>query len=553
MKKPLAPLGAWSRLLDSTVKDNIPTPTASLAHPQPINCAPALIAAFAICGVLGGISLLVPPFIQWDSAIGFLAWRGTLLGAVNSIIKPDRSNIALDTVSFLTWYSPGQYLVPGAISLLGLPLGAAMTLTVTLALLCCLVGWIVVVREFAPNTTSALLVVVSVGLFRYSTRAFTSYHGGEILLEAVTPWLILAALSIPAMNVLRAALVAAGAVLVAFIAKLSGLIVVAASLAAACLVSTALSRRITQGVVGGASGAVMALIVIYVSFLSRGSTPATGINWSLPLKTIAGSLFIPWVAGMSWGDLSIFFSGGPDPFDVPIGYLAITAPVALLIMYIVVGSRLQTTDAVQLKRFALLFYGMTVTCFIFIYVKGSNGVGFEERYFRSAGTLLFLCALISAFAAGTPVWIRGAFLVLCALMALYGVASFSYFELRTAKGQSLDRASWTNQWMFDAVAIDFAREIYAREGRDALFVLPLFGQAQSAVTMPADARILVMNFEYEPESRYRYFGRVPGSVVVLVPNIFDTSKRRVLLSAFRDYAPDAWNRKTFANTSVYFQ
>ena len=86
MKKPLAQLGAWNRLLDSTVKDNIPTPTASLAHPQAINCAPALIAAFAICGVLGGISLLVPPFINSDSGHGFLAWRGTLVGAVNSII-----------------------------------------------------------------------------------------------------------------------------------------------------------------------------------------------------------------------------------------------------------------------------------------------------------------------------------------------------------------------------------------------------------------------------------------------------------------------------------
>jgi hypothetical protein len=60
-----------------------------------------------------------------------------------------------------------------------------------------------------------------------------------------------------------------------------------------------------------------------------------------------------------------------------------------------------------------------------------------------------------------------------------------------------------------------------------------------------------MRFEYEPEGRY--FGRVPGHVVVLVPNdMFDTSKG-VVLSAFTDYAPDAWNRKTFANTSVYFQ
>jgi hypothetical protein len=110
--------------------------------------------------------------------------------------------------------------------------------------------------------------------------------------------------------------------------------------------------------------------------------------------------------------------------------------------------------------------------------------------------------------------------------------------------------------MFDVAAIDFAREIYAREGRDALFVLPLFGMAQMALMLPVDARILVMKFDFEPESAFvgRYFGRVPGHVVVLLPNnIFDTTKGRALLSAFRDYAPDAWNKKTFPNISVYFQ
>jgi hypothetical protein len=264
------------------------------------------------------------------------------MGAANSIIRPDQADIARDSFDFLTWYSPGQYLVPGAISLLGLPLGTAMTLTVTLALLCCLIGWIVVVREFAPNTTVALLVVVSVGSFHYSTHAFSSYHGGEILLEAVTPWLIIAALSIPAMNVLRAVLLTAGAVLVAFIAKPTGLIVVTAALAAACLVSIALSRRITQGVVGGALGAVMALIVIYVSFLSREVTAASGANWLLPLKTIAVAFFNPWVAGMSWGEwcgiwVRIFSRPNWAAGGIPIEYLELIVPAALLIMYIILG------------------------------------------------------------------------------------------------------------------------------------------------------------------------------------------------------------------------
>ncbi len=102
MKKSLLQLGVWAGLLCFSEPGNTRTATGDLSHRQAIDCVPAVIAALAICGMLGGISLLVPPFIDWDSAVGFLAWRGTLLGAANSIISPDPANIAHDTVGFLT-------------------------------------------------------------------------------------------------------------------------------------------------------------------------------------------------------------------------------------------------------------------------------------------------------------------------------------------------------------------------------------------------------------------------------------------------------------------
>jgi hypothetical protein len=109
--------------------------------------------------------------------------------------------------------------------LLGVPLGVAMTLTVALALLAFLIGWIMVVRAFAPSTSLAILVVVLIGSFHYSTHAFSTHHGGEILLQAATPWLVLTAYRVPEMDAVRSALLAAGAVLFAFLAKHSGPIV----------------------------------------------------------------------------------------------------------------------------------------------------------------------------------------------------------------------------------------------------------------------------------------------------------------------------------------
>jgi hypothetical protein len=524
----------------------------------------ALIAALAICVVLGGISLLVPPFIEDDSAAGFEAWRGTLLGAANTVIAPDPADIAHDSFDFQTRWSPGQYLVPGVISLLGLPLGAAMTLTVALALLCSLIGWIFVVRAFAPNTFLALLVVVLVGSFHYSTFAFRTYRGGEILLQAVTPWLILAANRVPEMSVVRAALFAAGAVLVAFMAKLTGLIVVATALAAASLVSIAVSRRISHGIVGGALGALLAFVVIYVGFLSRGSTPASELlELPLPLGSIAGFVsFVPWVAGISWSDLTtaLFFGGRDMSYYIPVQYLAVIVPPALLIMYLVVGFRLEPVHEHKLRYFSLVSYGIVAVVFIFLYCHGAN-IDLEERYFRSVGTLLFVCALINSRSAGTPIWVRNLFLALCALMAFYGLGSFLLGDYKTAESQSLDQISWTNQRVFDAAAVDFARDTFAREGRDALFVWP---SIPLAVTLPTEARVIAINLAWELESvikQLRYSGRVPGHIFVFLPNTIvdiksgkiNMNKGLALLSAFKDYDHNAWKKRIFNTMTVFFQ
>ena len=243
MKKPSPHLGVWARLFVFPASGNSRTAAVTLRHPQTI--VPALIAALTICGVLGGISLFVPPFIENDTGYGFLAWRGTLLGAANSFITADPTNIAEDKVEFFTMFKPGLYMIPGAISLImGVPLGIAMTLTVTLSLLACLVGWAMVVRAFAPRTSLALLVMVLIGSFRYSTSEFGIYHGGEILLQATTPWLVFDGLSRSANGSDLAALLSAGAVFLAFLAKLTGIIVVAAALVAGGLVCFAYGRGI---------------------------------------------------------------------------------------------------------------------------------------------------------------------------------------------------------------------------------------------------------------------------------------------------------------------
>jgi hypothetical protein len=298
--------------------------------------------------------------------------------------------------------------------------------------------------------------------------------------------------------------------------------------------------------IGGALGAMAALAVLYFAFLSRGSTPAVQtMGWSLPLQSIALVFLLPWVAGMSWSDpLDLIFP------DMPSAYFAYLAP-AVLVIGLIVFWQPQTTNEKRLRLFSLWFYGITTAVFIFLYIHGST-ISLEERHFRSVGTLLFVCAVMSALETGTPRWAKSSFLILCALMALYGLASFSYQEFQTARGNSLDRMSWTNQRIFDPAVIEFAKQIYAREGRDALFVLP---SPQMAVTLPTEARVLVIEPNSPSVSQLApgYFGRVRGHLVVIMPNTISGTRNSLLLSAFRNYLPDHWTRMTFPELSVFLQ
>ena len=52
-------------------------------------------------------------------------------------------------------------------------------------------------------------------------------------------------------------------------------------------VSLAFGRRVTRGMIAGAIGAVAALAVLYVGFLSRGPTGVSEATWSLLFRNIA--------------------------------------------------------------------------------------------------------------------------------------------------------------------------------------------------------------------------------------------------------------------------
>ena len=156
------------------------TEAASAASAVRAGYRHATVLAFLLCGLLTVVSLLVPPAVNFDPGIGMLEWR-TLVegGPANSIVAPDQADISKDRKQFVVNWSPGQYLIPGVLTVLGLRLGPAISITAGLSLLCCLLGWIRVFKHFAFSPQAATFAVVFLSAFVYSTISFSFTSAGK--------------------------------------------------------------------------------------------------------------------------------------------------------------------------------------------------------------------------------------------------------------------------------------------------------------------------------------------------------------------------------------
>lgn len=127
-----------------------------------------------------------------DPGFGFSVWNDMLNGgSFNTLLIPSPNNLAENQSLFLTWWSPGQYMVSGEISkLLGVSLGMA-SLWVTLVFsVAGLAGWYYVYQQFEFDKTTIALSIFFIVTSRLFTINFLNYTGGELLLFGSQPWTI---------------------------------------------------------------------------------------------------------------------------------------------------------------------------------------------------------------------------------------------------------------------------------------------------------------------------------------------------------------------------
>jgi hypothetical protein len=512
--------------------------------------------ALLLVAAMTAIGLGAAPMIGYDPAFGWMRWHGLLQGApFDAVLGPDPADIARDSVSAASWWSPGQYLVPGLLTLTGLRIGTAVVLVAGLSNAAALLGWIAVARRFTLGPRVALFATVLIASFRYSSSPYGLYSGGEILLQGATPWLVLAAWQVPRATLTAAAALALAAVLGGFIAKLNGLIVVASALAAAGVLVLFEMRRMTRGLIGGALGAALAVLVIYIFwFAAKPVTHFGGGGAGFDSVRLLFALSAPWTAALSWQDFMVWATQTPGRIvldsEAPLVQIGLL-PLAAVLAAMLLSYRKAPAPERMLRRFTLLML-VTFTVMMLVLYLSDAPIPLEERHFRPMSIMLLLCLLAMALRPGLKRWRGTPLLVLFGAMALYGLTSFGARTMQ-ARQQTVDEYSGTLQPNADAQSLAALRRAFAMEGRDALFYL---GAPELSVTLPHDARTIVEAPALMSEAAIAatpYRGRVKGQVHVIVSNTLPTTKTEAILESFTDYDMTKWQASRFASATLYSQ
>ncbi|MDT3402693.1 hypothetical protein [Mucilaginibacter terrae] len=343
--------------------------------------------------IIGVYSFIAPPAIFPDPSWGFQAMRSMELGGpFNQIVGPDQGNIADNYGYFLTWWSPGQYLVPYFFkSLFHLNVGQAAAITSVLCEVVGLLGFFAFFKRvgFKPVTAALSVAFIASQVFYFIPYAF--YNGGEVLMFAYAGWFLYGCfyfkrISIPML------LFVLFAGWIGFFCKSSMLLVYASGLF--CMwINLSPPRKdyaawIKNGVAIGIPF-VISVITIKLFYLSKGENPTSGSNGGLRIiwETFAFPLGSPLLAGFSVDDLTrglVYHPDGPmfSPVVTVLILIGLAAASIALIWAIIkyVPYRPYVIAVVVFYVVFFLFFGQA-------FVR-QLAISYEGRHFRIVGLLV---------------------------------------------------------------------------------------------------------------------------------------------------------------------
>ncbi len=373
---------------------------------------------FFACGWFWG-----PPLLFSDTATGLLAWHNFVQGGSwNTIIEPSAANLALNIEQPITWWSPGQYVPLGLLVSAGLPLGAAMLLLALCSAWSLTAGLVCFARELeAPASTLPWVALTAAGSW-HTLYAFGMFIGGEVVLIALFPWIILAGWRLREHPVLRIILLPPLLLLGSF-AKHSFAIYALGLIAFLWLETLRGRPRSLRSCISATlpfiTVGMLYLVGRHLVFASGPMPSDPGQLHRTAAESFGFSALGPVLAATGGGSLAgrVFTLLGL-PFEIAWQRLApalvLLAPFCLaLYTWLALSSR-------PLERLAGIIALVAVAILALLLWRGGS-ISLEDRHFRPAGVLLMAVYAVLAFAAELRVRVIARGVLLFTL--IFGIAA----------------------------------------------------------------------------------------------------------------------------------
>lgn len=492
-----------------------------------------LAALTVIVIILGVLIFMFPTSIFPDSCWGFQVLRKMQMGGgFNMAVKPDQSDIAKDYTEFLSWWSPGQYLVPYFFQLLfGVNIGQASALTSTVFTLLGIAGFYSFFRKAGFTPVISAVSVLVIACQQAIVVPYIFYNGGEVLIFGFVGWFLYGCAAINKTGwKLLIFLLLAGCF--GFFCKSSflwmygaGCIYLWVKLSSGL---TDIAGWIKKGIWIGIP-AILSLAMIYVFYLSKGQNPASeGLGIKLTWETFSFPLASPVLAGFSVDDIVNGLIYHDDAIIINRFWSIITLQLSAIVSILLVINIARRIPDKNYTLMVIVFYSVSVVFFSYNFLRQAN-ISYEARHLRLIGLLIIPGVVY--LASKSNLTMRVAFGFICLATAFL---SFTYFVLGFQQNKITARgSSGLAQIFIDQASLNYITDL-DRKMNNAIFVfispdLGLEINHNRIVTLdPIDSDISI---DYDS---YVHRGHA-GPIFILLPASYMGPKSNIIRKCFPGY------------------
>ncbi|QQL49493.1 hypothetical protein [Mucilaginibacter ginkgonis] len=495
-----------------------------------------IFAILVLATVLAGVGIYLHPMALFpDPSRGFLVMQSMQHGnAFNTLSVPDPQNISNNVNEFISWWSPGQYLLPYAfISLFHISIGQASALT---TILCEILGLFGFYQFFRQAGFTKIISIVSIAFIASQVFYFIPlvfYNGGEVLLFGFAGWFLYGCLKLRNPRNWEMVLFIILTGWIGFVCKSSFIWIYAAGLLFIWIRSSKPGLFAIRGIANGlwiAIPAVVSFAGIYFGYLSRGLTPTSeGHKTKLLWETFGFPLASPILSGFSIDEIShglLFHPDGPMFTYTVSVFIIIALAIASVLLVKRIVKLLPSTD------YSLMLVTVYVVCVLFFGWSFFRqlAISYEGRHFRIMGLLLIPGAvyLVSKLIKPYRVLFSAVWLVILHAGISFAVEGYDRNKNEEARGNT-----GLAQQFLDQDALDEVIRL-DNTNNNAIFVfispdLSLEIQHNRTITLEPIGPQLRVNY-----NDYQHCGHA-GPLYIILPASYRGAKATMIWKSFEDY------------------